>query len=1094
MSEEMNVGGIVATVRLDSGDTDRKVDKIVNKINSFGSALESTLSAADKMRTQTNALSPTMDKYDAKLTKLNAEYAQQNALVEKLGARLDDLADDFFKAAKAVGEADSFDPAKIFPAESAELDKEFAKLQEIEAKIKEVSAAREKAAAVAVSSAAKQSKASGSAATALKTEANAAKITNMVFDTGVTALRAVTSAAGGTVSQLGYLGTELMNLKRNMQAAATTGAMMASVMSFGVMAAVTLVSAGISALREKEEKRRQAFEEGVENLKDYAEQLRILKKNHDALIDSKSTTDRLTEARDKLTSTFDNLIVGYTEEGRAILANNEVLEREIELLNKKADLQRKQILANSDEILPSDYLQSLKELQAWYENYDVYKNNEKYCYNWFTEWISGIKKVDERIEESSKKIKVFEERANAYLELNFEMRDNNGKLIKTWNDLSSAEEAVANSLKLDIFEKFKDGVFSGFEEAQGYLNKMMSDESYVSKYYQSIEAQTGNQAEAVKALKSAYEELNSSIESAMSGMSGIRSDMSAALAELNENGKLSRSTVNSLISSYPQLIDYLNAETGQLNLTEEVMRDLYEIQKQLRIAELEGAKAKLQQNEERIKSNYDVARSELAAAQAALMTSGTSDWKINRYYEKSSAFKEAENELKELRTSCDRIDTLIQSMENTELDLSVSANTSKAAKSVSEYSAALERLNHQKRMGQLSTKEEISALDELGRKYSLTAEEQADWEYRLYAAKKQYNEETEAARTRALRERYSQIENLKALGKLNSEQELKQLEQIRTKYKLNADERIALEIKIYNLKKQLRQSEMSALDDLGEAITEALQNQYEQQRKAETKRINESIAAWEQWEKSTVEAIQAETDALDKLEKEQESQAAAAEYYRKSQELKLKIAYEKDDYQRKQLEKELNRLSQEEQKRLQKEQLEAQKAELQSKIENVKSIAEERKKGLEAELEVINDNYDRLTSALSLRAQTEQIIMQQSQENIIAMIKSYAPDYGLAGQSIGESLYNGFKSKVDNIFGYVESVLRAIENYQASAKAAAIKAAEDFEASYQAVQASANEKVIVVNYTSNFNTPVQSPVQTKRAIESTAANLAAVIK
>ena len=397
-------------------------------------------------------------------------------------------------------------------------------------------------------------------------------------------------------------------------------------------------------------------------------------------------------------------------------------------------------------------------------------------------------------------------------------------------------------------------------------------------------------------------------------------------------------------------------------------------------------------------------------------------------------------------------------------------------------------------MGQLSTKEEITALEELGRKYVLTPDEQMDLEYRIYTAKKQYAEEIERARAEAVQAQYTQLENLKSLGKLSVEQELEWLEKIRRTYKLNAEERIALEIKIYNLKEELRQNEVSALDDLGAAVTEALKNQYEEQRKAERDRINESIEAWEKWEKSTVESIQAEIDALDALEKEQESQSAAAEYYRKSQELKLQIAYEKDDYQRKQLEKELNRLTEEEEERLRKEQLEKQREELQNQIEEVRNTAEERKKALEEELEVIDENYDKLTSALSLRAQTEQIIMRKSQADIVSMIKSYAPEYGLAGETIGESLYNSFKDKVDNIFGYVESVMNAIERYQTAAKSAAIKSADDFEASYKASQAAENTKTTIIQYTSNFNTPVQSPVQTKRAIESTAGSIAAMIR
>ncbi|MDE6579027.1 MAG: hypothetical protein K2K41_00640, partial [Ruminiclostridium sp.] len=555
--------------------------------------------------------------------------------------------------------------------------------------------------------------------------------------------------------------------------------------------------------------------------------------------------------------------------------------------------------------------------------------------------MTGYQPVDERIAEAIEKMQVFEKRSKASLELNLEIRDSNGELIKTWNDLIATEEAVANSLIEDIHEKYKSGIFNSEDEAQAYLNTMMSNKDFVDQYFQDLESQTQKQAEAVKALKNAYDNLNTAISSSISEMSSFQSKMSSAYTELTENGDLSQSTINSLISTYPQLIDYLDAETGQLNLTEDTMRELYEIQKQLQIAELEEAKAKLQQNEDKIKSNYKLAESELLAAQSAIMNSGTSQWRIDQYYEKSSALEDAKKELEELQASYNRIDKLIEVINNTELDLNGdSQGYIGSSKSVSEYSQALEKLNHQKRMGQLSTKEEIAELEELGRKYVLSADERIDLEYRIYSAKKQYEEEIESARAKALQDQYTQMDNLKSLGKLNAEQELEWLEKIRKSYKMNAEERIALEIKIYNLKEELRQNEVSALDDLGAAITEALKNQYEEQRKAEKDRINESIEAWEQWEKSTVEAIQAEIDGLDALEKEQESQSAAAEYYRKSQELKLQIAYEKDDYQRKQLEKELNRLTKEEEERLRKEELEKQKEELQNQINEARDTAE----------------------------------------------------------------------------------------------------------------------------------------------------------
>ena len=1208
MSEEIDVGGVVATVRIDSEKADNTLNNVIQTINRFGSALESTIAVVNNVTKQTNALSPILDrvgtgmdttanaveelgdkadntgnkiyslsdgiydtteatidaqksvkslaegmknigdssasikaaaydikkvdssaaaasksvgkanavmsadtvqKYSAKLQSLTAEYEAQKKTVNELSAQLDYLVDDFYKLEQRFGRGDSFDPAQIFPVESEQLDKEMAKLSEIEAKIKEVTVARENAAQAAVDSAAKSAAAVQSIANAenraakgVKEQADSTKAANMAFDTGATALRAVTSAAGGTVSQLGYLGTELIYLKRNMQAAATTGAMMASILSFGVMAAVTLVSAGISALKEKEEKRQQAFEDGVQNLQNYSSELQTLKQSLDVLNNTKSSTDQLTTARNNLASTFDNLIVGYNDEGEAILANNELLEKQLELINKKISLSRQEIIANGNAI--DEYHKMLEKIaseearisagSASYDSFTQIGNNSgfigAYLYNSSLE--DSKRQLIEYQQEVIDLYHKAEDEVKAYIQENLNLIDSNTGAALSWEQLTAAQSTVGNTLILEYMDEIINKNIT-YEEALENIRNKLSDSDYITTYYTNLNNQTQNAVNNTKKLEDAYDDLNSAISKSVSSISEVQSDLASAYDELTENGKLAQSTVNSLISSYPQLIDYLNSETGQLNLTENVMRDLYEIQKQLRIAELEAAKEKLKENEEQIKSNLKVAQSEYEVAKATVVRSNPASDAPQYYHKTYEALQSAQKELDELETGYRRIDTLIENLNNMQLDFTVDGGY--GSNGISEYSKALEKLSHQKRMGQLTTQEEIAALEELGRKYSLTADEQMDLEYRLYTAKKQYADEIEAARSKALQDQYTQMENLKSLGKLTSEQELEWLEKIRKKYKMNAEERIALEIKIYNLKQELQQNEISALDNFGAAITEALKNQYDEQRKAEQERINESIAAWDEWEKSTIAAIQAEIDALDELEKEQESQSKAAEYYQKTQELQLLIAYEKDDYQREQYQKELNRLNKEEQERLRKEQVQAQKEELQMKMDAVTDTANARRTALEAELDVINENYDKLTSALSLRAQAEKIIMQQSQQDIIALITSYAPEYNLTGKSIGESLYDGFKSKVDAIYDYVEEVMSAIINYQNTAKRIAAEAADNFEAAYKNSQsASALPTSTIINYTSNFNVPVESPVQTKRAIESTASNIAALIK
>ena len=820
MADEIDVGSIVATIRLNADNVDSTLDDAVNGLREFGESGEKAIEKAEGLQSEVKELAPLLDKvgtgaqgaadgitamdstmssekikkYDEQLRALNADYAAQAKVVNELGAQIDDLVGDFYRLAERLGDGETFDPSKIFPQESAQLDKEYAKLEEIKAKIKQVTEARKEAANAAVASAAKQAsaaegaaKAEGNVAVAMNRNTAANKQSNMVLDTGATALRAVTSAAGGTISKIGYLGTELMYLKRNMQAAAATGSMMASVISFGIMAAVTLVTTAISLLQEKEEKRQQAFEKGIENYEKYTSELQTLNQSLDVIKDSKSSTDQLTNARNNLASTFDNLIVGYTDEGEAILANNELIEKQIELYNKKISLARQEILANGNAI--ESYNQQREKISYGKENYIDYINSGQYERDRLlgkekAEWIAkggGPDAYQKRyIEAQQELIELYDDaeaEIKAYIQENINLIDSNTGVALSWEQLSSAQSTVGNTLILDYIDDIIDGNIT-YDEVLEELRTKLSDTGYVDSFYKNLSEQTENSEADIKKLEEAYADVNKTLGSALSTIHDVQTDLADAHAELVENGKLSQSTISGLIKSYPQLIDYLNTETGQLELTEDTMTSLYDIQKQLQIAELEAAKAKLEENEERIKSNIKVAQSELEVARASVMRTGyASD--AQHYMQAESALKNAQQELDDMEKSYGHIDAMIDALNNSAFDPTATSGNKSAASGATDYSKALEQLNHQKRMGQLSTQEEIAALEELQRTYALTADEQMDWEYRLYTARTQYSEELEEARKKDLQDQYAQIEDLKALDSLTTEQELAWLKKIR---------------------------------------------------------------------------------------------------------------------------------------------------------------------------------------------------------------------------------------------------------------------------------------------------------------------------
>lgn len=549
-------------------------------------------------------------------------------------------------------------------------------------------------------------------------------------------------------------------------------------------------------------------------------------------------------------------------------------------------------------------------------------------------------------------------------------------------------------------------------------------------------AQVNSELEIYKnlQLEASEQELN------WSNISSEVKNLASAYQTLNEGKQLDIDTMISLIDKYPEVAAAM-AKEGQLGKDQaEVLKQIFEAKKKEYILTQQNIIANRQSSEEDKK-----------AAQARLKA-------IENY----------------------NIDSSKQSGGNTDDSNKALANE-------------LKQLEHKKAIGQLNSQQEYNWLVRINNKYRKNADEQSDMEKRLYNAKKQMQADEEAANTKALQEAYKGIENKKSLGKMNSQQELRQLEQIRQRYKMTAEERMELEIKIYNLKKSLKDDEISSINTLADAVTEALKQKYEEQRKLEEDRINESIESWQNWEDKTVSAIQGEIDALDELAKKQDSENKRQEYENKRQQTELQLAYEKDDYNRTQLQKELARLDKEEAERLAEEQREAKKKALEGRIEAVKGQSQATQERLNKELDKLGEKYEKLTDSFSLKAQAQKFIADSTQKQIVSLIKSYASDYEIAGNTIGDALYNGMKVKMDNISAYVDGVFGKIEAYQRQMANTANASADRFWASQNSAQSAkkqSSQKAVTVKQTVNFNQPIESPVETRRQLDRTNQALA----
>ena len=344
-------------------------------------------------------------------------------------------------------------------------------------------------------------------------------------------------------------------------------------------------------------------------------------------------------------------------------------------------------------------------------------------------------------------------------------------------------------------------------------------------------------------------------------------------------------------------------------------------------------------------------------------------------------------------------------------------------------------------------------------------------------------EEAERRRREAIEADYRAIEHRRHMNEITYEEELELLEQLRRKHRLNAEEIMEWEEKVYDLRQEIRERDAASLDNLSDGVLTALENRYEAMLEAERQRLDESRDSWEKWRDERVAAIEAQIAALDRLADAQDREKRDAEELRKIAKLEQLIAYEQDDYNRAKLTQQLDQAVREREERLRSLALEDEKEALRAQIEAIEKEADARLEALEREEADVEAAYAQRMEEAALRAEAEKLILTQSQDELLSLIKSYAPAYDAAGQTLGEKLLEGFSEKVGSIAQWFEDFNAQIARAQAEVAGASQEAAERF---YQ-------ERGLTVHQTVTFNEPVDSPAQVARRVEQANRELALML-
>ncbi len=342
----------------------------------------------------------------------------------------------------------------------------------------------------------------------------------------------------------------------------------------------------------------------------------------------------------------------------------------------------------------------------------------------------------------------------------------------------------------------------------------------------------------------------------------------------------------------------------------------------------------------------------------------------------------------------------------------------------------------------------------------------------------------EEARKKALQADYDRIEHRRHLNEISLEEELAGLEEIRWKHQMTAEEIMAWEEKVYDLKKEIRERDADSIDRLADGVVSALEKRYEAMRDAEIERLDKSREAWEQWRDDSVAAIEDQIAALDKLADTEDEEKKSAEELRKIEKLRREVEYEQDAYNRQKLQQQLDEAVASREERLRKLELKQQKEALQEEIEKIRDQASEKIKELDGEQDAIEKAYEERLKAASLQAEAEKLLMTKSQDEIMDLLYEYVPEYDALGKSMGEKLLEGFQSKVGSITDWFRAFNDQLARMQEEL-AGTMNAATDrfYESRRDTAGQGGAGGAPVVQQTVNFYEPVESPSQVARRME-----------
>ena len=903
--------------------------------------------------------------------------------------------------------------------------------------------------------------------------------------------------------------------------------------SMGVVGAISLAIGALAAFAVACSNAKTPAEELAEELEGLKNEMQTLgeasasaEEAFAVLESGTATTEEIAAAKKALAAAIPDVVIGYDNEGNAILATNDILREHIELLRKEREAKLQSARAAAQEMADTAQLEVeaaqyrldvLREERAETERY--YADMLKYAQNYSEEQRALLESYrDDALQQNTQaQAEAAQELADARMQASLKLQEQ----YALENELLGERDAATQLAMEHTMELATQQQLSG-EEYLALLQQTLADEQQMAAYREEAAAAAREEAAAVEELADAQDALDTA-KSATEQQRAAK-QMRAYVEEV-KNGTKGTATYNKAVEELAEAYDWLypNIEQNIDAISDLVAQQEDEAQKAVILARnaIDGL----------IKSQNAIIQLETASAEAKAEAVSL-----------ISVLSQLRNAMTGLLIDSSLPEISVPSVSTG------GGGGGGGGSEKSRWEMELEELEHYAALGQDVTEQQIAAIRRILEEEKLSTEERWRLEEELY--------DKESA---LIEDKISLYKDLTNLTTEEAAQQAAALQYMLQTYALSTEERAALTEQLNETKKALdgdylrdyiaHLEQILAAEQLNAAQRKNVLNEIMQARiqlmqreqEAMQESISAQISAIEAERDAQIAAIDKEIEALDKLLEQRKRLQQEEEDEDALRRLQESLKYEKDDYNRQQLEKQIEQKQKEiadrefeqsiqDQKDALKAEQDAIRERAQAQIEGLQAMAEQKTLWLETqylqqqEYNALELEQQTAQNALLLEGQAlygEQSLEAQQalygaqygageeqndamvaltdegQQRDVETLLSYEDDWSGAGHTLGGALESALQSHFDAIVAAAETMASTVVSIVANAMAQ-INSLRSAASSLQSMGGgtassrsggSARSTNVTINQTNNFSGSSPSPSAIRAATKGAAQTL-----